>query len=346
VRSAVADRASQPVRNLAWVSMLNGSGATVTTDATINYNGLPARKLVPTVQDGFAYIGTDIGAIAAGMKVGGTYTVVAYIYLAAPQAGSLHARARRAVFFQNIPGFGYVESQSSQAPNTVGWHRVSLTFTIQTDATEAFVRLYNGSGSSTDIVYWAGATLVEGTVAPQYPLHGGLPGWRWTGAANGSQSIGHPLPDIRQLPPVSGPVYSDAGGSAGFFTTGNLGPTGTVAGRMSRGPGGMGWGAYLAADLSYPGNDPIPGGTPIEITWWQRASAAGANQVYQIIDDPAANSVTAGQNYVATTAWTKYTFTATTLIDWTPALHRFRTGLVDTPNGWIEISDVKLKVLP
>lgn len=151
----------------------------------------------------------------------------------------------------------------------------------------------------------------------------------------------------RVMTPVAGSISSDGGGPAGVFTLTALpiyphrsGPTGKQIGRMIRGPGGWGGGAYLAADL--PAGPTIPAGTWFEVTWWERTSAA-ATMTWHPVRDDGGLLVAAPQGHTTSTEWTLRTFKAKSLVDWTPAVQRFAASIVDAPGWWAEISDAAIR---
>lgn len=159
--------------------------------------------------------------------------------------------------------------------------------------------------------------------------------WRTAAGRRASRAI--------SLPPAAGPIYSDGAGPAGVFSRPReFGPAGGRPAQMTRGPGGIGWGAYLVADL--PNTElPIPAGTWIELTWWQRNDAAGGNDTWAVFSDDGLQRVTADAFPARTTEWTKRTFTTKTLAAWTPGVHRLRASLNAATGSWLEISDVSIR---
>jgi hypothetical protein len=123
-----------------------------------------------------------------GMRAGHTYTISGSLYLPSPQAGPTFLnRARGITFFST--GGTFTELNSPSAPNTTGVHHVSLTVTVPTNATNAFVRFYNGSSSAADTVVWTEMMVTEGTTDFAFGS-GDSPGWSWVGAPNRSPSTG------------------------------------------------------------------------------------------------------------------------------------------------------------
>lgn len=148
--------------------------------------------------DSYANIDGDAGALRAGLKKGKTYTVSGTVYPPVALTGAQRpARARGIAVFTKSPtinGGNYVELRSAQGPEGVAT-RVGVTFSVPSDATEAFIRLYNGGdNSSANIVMWDGILLEEntstinpyfdGNTSPDPALSSA-----WLGAANASQSV-------------------------------------------------------------------------------------------------------------------------------------------------------------
>ncbi|MFI9816048.1 polymorphic toxin-type HINT domain-containing protein [Saccharothrix variisporea] len=105
--------------------------------------------------DTMASIEDDLGALRLGMKAGRTYRVTGWIYVpAATGLNATHHRALRIVAFTKTPA-GYQEFHSNIANATDAWQQLTLDFTVPADATEAFVRLYNGftAGSGKKVYY-------------------------------------------------------------------------------------------------------------------------------------------------------------------------------------------------
>ena len=161
-------------------------------------NGSYSARIIPlsstTGTDTFLALGGDIGGIRLGMVAGNTYTVSATIRLTAAQTGNIATtRARRIVFFYNA-GAGYVETASAAAPNSAGSTRLNLTFTVPLGATEAFIRLYNGTDSGGGDVWWDSVMLEQSSTVNPY-FDGSIPfvnGVMWSGTANASTSVVYP----------------------------------------------------------------------------------------------------------------------------------------------------------
>jgi prepilin-type N-terminal cleavage/methylation domain-containing protein len=167
-------------------------GLTVASATDWANNGTRSLKLTPTgaTSDSYTNIGGDTGAIRLGMQAGNTYTVSATVSLLAPQAGALQPnRARTIRVFTKIGANPYVEAGPTAAPNSVGATRLTYTFTVPVGATEAFIRLYNGSNSTTDLVYWDSIMLTSGSSVYNY-ADGESTNWVWNGSPHSATSTG------------------------------------------------------------------------------------------------------------------------------------------------------------
>ncbi len=150
-----------------------GNALSITRSTTWAKDGSYAAYLIPSgaSTDSFM-VSSDAALIKNGMKPGTTYTVSAYLSLSQAQSGSIDAtRARRIVVYTKSPtinGGNYVTTMSDQAPNAIGDYRLSVTFTVPGDATEAFFRLYNGSSSAVSALFWDAVMLQESSTALSY----------------------------------------------------------------------------------------------------------------------------------------------------------------------------------
>jgi hypothetical protein len=98
-------------------------------------------------------------------------------------------------FYKNGAGV-YVSVPSSASPNTAGVTRLSVTVTIPTNATEAFVRLYHGGYQGSGSVWWDTVIVEEGEMLGEY-FDGSFEStvkttYEWTGIQNLSSSIKKP----------------------------------------------------------------------------------------------------------------------------------------------------------
>lgn len=169
---------------------LGGVGVASSTDWA--NNGTHSLKLTPTgaTSDSYTNIGGDTGAVRLGMQAGNTYTISGTISLLAPQAGTLQpSRARTIRVFTKVGAGSYVEAGPTAAPNSAGATRLTYTFTVPVGATEAFIRLYNGSNSTTDFVYWDSIMLTAGSNTYNY-ADGNTTNWIWNGTPHSATSTG------------------------------------------------------------------------------------------------------------------------------------------------------------
>jgi hypothetical protein len=149
---------------------MNGLNATVTADTAWAASGTRSVKITPNGASTDSCCGPDYdaGDFRFGMVPGKTYTFSADVRLAAAQTGTLHPNARSLCIYYRTNAVGYVAKFSAQAPNAAGVTRLSVTQTIPADATEAFIRVYNGSNSAADPMWYDLALLEEGTMTRPY----------------------------------------------------------------------------------------------------------------------------------------------------------------------------------
>jgi len=155
------------------ITMFTSSGATLFSSNRIPNSGLYSIRVKPTGTMGESYMQTSsFGGIGSHMHPGETYTAVGTVSMLKAQEAS-STNARKIVAFVLTSG-SYTQFASSQAPNTVGDHSLSVTFTTPSAATEAFIRYYNGSSATSEAVFWddmgiySGST-VSGSPAAWYP---------------------------------------------------------------------------------------------------------------------------------------------------------------------------------
>lgn len=158
--------------------------------------------------DSFFNIGGDAGAMRLGMQPGTAYTVSGTFYTDTPMtgAGDSFNRARRIVVYAVAPSLGsgaQILTRSDQAPNTAKTQtRLSVTFTLPNDTTQAWIRFYHGH-QSTSVAYWTDLALVgdparqeaDGTPIPFFD--GDTPSstlysYSWDGTAGSSSSTRTP----------------------------------------------------------------------------------------------------------------------------------------------------------
>lgn len=138
--------------------------------------------------DTFMSPGGDLGGFRLGMAAGKTYSLSATIRLTAPQTGALAGSARRVTLWYTVAG-SHTQVATVAAPNAAGSTRLSFTFSIPSNATAAWIRLYNGASSGGGDVWWDSVMLTEGNTTPAY-ADGNTAGWIWNGTQNNATSTG------------------------------------------------------------------------------------------------------------------------------------------------------------
>lgn len=173
---------------------VSAGSATVAQSTDWAASGSYSARITPTgaTNDTRLSLGGDTGGFRLGMQAGKTYTILGTCRLVTPQLGSLHSRARTiTAFYRDATGV-YIETRSAPAPNLAGETDLRVTLTIPVDATEAFVRLYNGATAGNGDVWWDDAAVIEGVYTGDYfdgstqPSAGVV--YTWSGATDGSVS--------------------------------------------------------------------------------------------------------------------------------------------------------------
>lgn len=168
---------------------IGGANATVARSSTWASHGNYSLAVTPSAAsvDSWAYLGGDGGAIRLNMQAGNTYTIKAVQHLPAALTGTLDSRAAKIVFYQRVGGsYSSVNTGGTNAPGT---RTLTLTFTINAAATEAFIRLYNGGSTGAGTIYYDSIMITEGSTSYNY-ADGSSSNWTWNGAANTSSSKG------------------------------------------------------------------------------------------------------------------------------------------------------------
>lgn len=134
--------------------------------------------------DTYVTVGGQAGALRLGMQQGKVYTALGRVVVEKPHVAT-HVNARRMVVFYKTSSSPNVYQQfvSSQASAATGTYDLRMTFTVPTDATEAFLALYNGSKSPDESIYWTNVALVPGYYREDFFTGS------WVGAANASSSV-------------------------------------------------------------------------------------------------------------------------------------------------------------
>lgn len=337
MRQAVVNLASQPYRNYAMrprptstTGYFNANGATMAIDAT---TGL---LTVSCPANGVGDSGLSVGLTTPAP---GRY--VFSVDVSVP-SGSVGDGYRLSVQGAAVAGPAYSSSFTPVTPGG-GSVRLSLSFTVVNSAASIALYVLRQTGTLASTFAVQRVAVMPGTVDPGYG-DGDTLGWRWTGTPGASESVGYPPLDVRQLGLSAGPIYGDAtSGFAGVYSTpAYTGPTGTPVGRTATTGNPMGWGVYLAANLS---GATIPAGTPIKITWYERGSG-GSTLPYEIVTDPAGSRVAGVWNTAQAPDplnWVARSFSSTAATDWVAGSQRLRVA-TPPPPAWVEMSDVKLFV--
>jgi prepilin-type N-terminal cleavage/methylation domain-containing protein len=156
-------------------------------------SGANSFKLTPTdaaSTDSYINLGGDQGGFRSGLQAGRTYTISANIRLIAPLTGTLDSdRGRRITAWYTTAGGTHVKINGTQAPNTAGQVRSTVTMSIPADAIGAWIRLYHGGMSGAGDVWYDDIMITEGTTSYAY-ADGNSANWVWNGSMNLSTSTG------------------------------------------------------------------------------------------------------------------------------------------------------------
>ena len=188
--------ASTSIARGATLSTVTGGSASAIQSSEWQLTGAKSLRVIPssTVTDNFASPGGDAGAMRLGMVAGNTYTVSATIRLSAPLTGTLTPDSRKIVLFYKNAAGAYINNASTQAPNTAGTTRLSVTVSIPAGATEAFIRLYNGASAGNGDVWWDAVMLEASPIVQDY-FDGSVVSAdadltnSWSGTAHASTSV-------------------------------------------------------------------------------------------------------------------------------------------------------------
>lgn len=147
--------------------------------------------------DSFAYIGISAGTtnMFPGTSANKTYTISAKCSITSAFTGSsISANARKIVTYTYAASLGGLRTLASSAtPNTPGTYSLSITASLPSDTTGFAFRLYNGSNSASDIIYWDDVIVEEASTSMPYfdgsstDSSGNL-SYRWAGASDASTS--------------------------------------------------------------------------------------------------------------------------------------------------------------
>lgn len=121
--------------------------------------------------DSYVAIGGDSGAVRLGFEAGKTYTVTATGRVATALSGTAvgGARERTVCVHTRVGTAAYVVATSAAIPNTAGSvARVSVTFTMPANPSEAFVRLY--LGRTAGVIQWTAVMVTDGVIAHKFAV--------------------------------------------------------------------------------------------------------------------------------------------------------------------------------
>jgi hypothetical protein len=195
--------------NTTGVSGINSTLSRVTDWAA---DGAASFKLTNGTSSGFASIGGDTGGLRLGMQPGRTYTFSATVRLSAAQGGTIGTQARKVSLVYRNSGGTYVEAYSPAAPNAAGVTRLSVTVAIPLGATEAFLRVFNGSTAGAIWIDAMRLSEVDPTLGADNELYfdgdstdTAEYGYAWTGTPHNSTSTREALisrsPDLLKWEP-------------------------------------------------------------------------------------------------------------------------------------------------
>ena len=178
------------------VSDAAGTNATATQSTTWAQYGTRSLKITPSGASvsSYATLGGGPGGLRSGMTPGNWYNVSAYMRMSAVQGGTLDQNARTLAVVYRDAGGNLQQYVSRAIPNVANTtYRASLAVYIPPGATEAWVRVYNGTSTTNTMdMYVDGVQVTLGT-----PLHAYIDGsltsdamrtYAWTGTAHASTS--------------------------------------------------------------------------------------------------------------------------------------------------------------
>lgn len=192
--AAITNLASNPSieTNTAGLTSMQ---STITRDASWYVGGANSVRIDPSgvSNDSFFTLGGDLGGFRTGMQASKTYTISATIRLTAPLTGAFGGNGTRQITAWYTSSVGtHVITRGTQAPNSAGQTRVSVTYTIPSDATGAWLRFYHGGASGSGSIWYDDIMVTEGSTLYNF-ADGSSSNWVWNGAANASTSTGPPL---------------------------------------------------------------------------------------------------------------------------------------------------------
>ena len=166
------------------------AGFTVATDWQLS--GASSFKMTPNAatNDTYFTLGGDLGGFRGGLEADKTYTISSTIRLSAALTGAFTTNGSRQItaWYTNAAG-GHTSTKSNQAANVAGQSLVSVTYSIPSDATGAWLRFYHGGSTGSGSLWFDNIMITEGSTVYAY-ADGGISGWVWNGTPNASTSTG------------------------------------------------------------------------------------------------------------------------------------------------------------
>lgn len=189
--AAITNMATNPgaENNTTGITTVSATGV---RDTTWSSSGAASFMITPSGASNDTYMayGGDLGGFRMGMQAGKTYTISGTIRLTTAQAGSLSGNGARQItaWYTSSTGTHSI-TRGTQAANTTGQSRVSVTYSIPATATAAWIRLYNGASLGNGVVWWDDIMITEGSTNHNY-ADGESPNWTWNGTIGNSTSTG------------------------------------------------------------------------------------------------------------------------------------------------------------
>lgn len=195
--AAIKNLMTNPGAENGLISPVQGGNATITAASDWAADGSNSFKITPlnaTSGDSYFNIGGDQGGFRGGLQAGKTYTISGTIHLSAPLTGTLGNNGPLAItaWYTNAAG-NIVKKNSTAAANVAGTTRLSVTFTIASDALGAWLRFYSGAPTGGGIVWYDDIMITEGSTLYNYADPDTAPSsWVWDSTVRNSTSTGVP----------------------------------------------------------------------------------------------------------------------------------------------------------
>lgn len=147
--------------NLNNIIGINGT-ASVSSNGVVSGNR--ALQLIPDGSSVDSYIELGRNTASFVFSADSSYKVLGSVTLLKPQTASyLHDQARTiAIYIDSGSGLTFTAS-STTASNIAGTYNLSTEFTAPSNVIDASIRLYNGSFSHSDVIYWDNIAIYSDT---------------------------------------------------------------------------------------------------------------------------------------------------------------------------------------